>query len=66
MNPEPTNQTPDPGVKAEMPRYFSLLYEALSEMQMAKPNDRSERDRMMAIAKTDLEKVIAYVAHYLV
>lgn len=65
MDPEP-NSTSDPGVKAEMPRYLSLLYEALSELQKEMPRDRSERDRAFAIAKTDLEKVIAYVGHYLV
>jgi hypothetical protein len=38
---------------------FALRY-ALSELRNAKPNDRSEKDRLYAIAITDLQKLTAF------
>ena len=38
---------------------YSSLLTALVLMEEKKPNDRSERDRLWAILKTDLQKVEA-------
>ena len=59
MNPE------NPQLKTDMPAYLASLWQALSEIGLSKPNDRSEKDRMFAIAKTDLEKLISYCEYWL-
>lgn len=42
------------------------LTEALEALKASKPNDRSEKDRYIAIAITDQEKVIAFYNQYVV
>jgi len=37
-----------------------LINDLYNELVRRKPGDRSERDRLWAIAKTDLEKLQAY------
>lgn len=54
-----------PGNSADA-QILSLLEMALGGMKAAKPNDRSERDRHYAVARTDLEKVIAYWERWIV
>lgn len=49
----------------EKPEFIALLEEALRKIEEEKPNDRSEVDRKYAIAKTDLEKLVAYCNFYL-
>lgn len=45
-------------------RVLELLVETVQTMQLIKPNDRSEKDRYVAIAITDLEKVRAFFAYF--
>lgn len=40
---------------------LDYLEKAYSSLQEKKPNDRSERDRLYAIALTDIEKVMVWV-----
>lgn len=47
-----------------MKEALSRLYEALNALRSNKPNDRSEQDRIWAIAITDLEKTIAFFEKY--
>ena len=35
-------------------------------MSEAKPEDRSDKDRRYAVARTELEKVVAYFKHYII
>jgi hypothetical protein len=42
------------------------LHAALSHLRVNKPGDRSELDRVYAVAITDLEKVVAYFQVYAV
>jgi hypothetical protein len=42
------------------------LLDALQALRDAKPNDRSELDRRLAIAITELEKVVAFYNYYVV
>ena len=49
----------------EKPAFIEELEKALEQLEKDKPNDRSEVDRKYAIAKTDLEKLIAYCNYYL-
>jgi hypothetical protein len=45
---------------------FDALIGVLSDMRAGKPDDRSEKDRYYAIAITDLQKLMAYVKHWIV
>lgn len=62
-------QTEKPTVEeiklTEAPAFIGQLEKALEQLEKDKPNDRSEVDRMYAIAKTDLEKLIAFCNYYL-
>ena len=49
----------------EKPVFIEELEKALEQLEEDKPNDRSEVDRKYAIAKTDLEKLIAFCNYYL-
>ncbi len=40
------------------------LHLALEMLKAQKPNDRSERDRCVAVAITDLQRVIAWCSMY--
>lgn len=51
--------------EAKQPEFIAMLEEALRKIEEEKPNDRSEKDRKYAIAKTDLEKLIAYCDYFL-
>ena len=48
---------------ADLLEDMNLLHVRLQEI---KPNDRSEKDRVVAVTLTDLEKVIAYFKMYVV
>lgn len=41
---------------------YDKIRAVIEEMEAAKPNDRSPRDRAFQVALTDLEKVAAYIA----
>jgi hypothetical protein len=43
---------------------IDALRSALEKMRKEKPNDRSERDRYVAICITDLEKLLAVYGLY--
>jgi hypothetical protein len=45
---------------------LALLKDDLEMLRRSKPNDRSEKDRRYAIVITELEKVVAYFAHWIV
>lgn len=44
---------------------FDQMNELLKNLNSSKPNDRSEDDRRIAIAITDLEKIIASFAYFI-
>lgn len=45
---------------------FGALSELVEKMKSAKPGDRSDMDRRFAIVITELEKVEAYFAHFII
>lgn len=45
---------------------FDKLLAVLADMKECKPADRSERARYMAIAITDMEKIISFFSMYCV
>lgn len=45
---------------------FALLKDDMEMLRRSKPNDRSEKDRRYAIVITEMEKVVAYFAHWIV
>lgn len=52
-------------VQYSQPEIICALETTLRTVKALKPNDRSELDRRYAILLTDLEKVVAYCAHYI-
>jgi hypothetical protein len=58
---EQTNKAQDPQPAPTREEIcWSAIHAVLDELKRAKPNDRSEKDRIYAITITDLEKVLAY------
>jgi len=45
-------------------RVFGSMKSLLDEMKSFKPNDRGEKDRAYAVTITELEKLIAYFAMF--
>jgi hypothetical protein len=43
---------------------YLQLDKTLTELKKSKPGDRSDKDRAVAITITDLEKIMAYYAVY--
>jgi hypothetical protein len=44
---------------------WAALRNALGELKLNKPNDRSEKDRRYAVSITEMEKVVAYFYLYI-
>lgn len=55
----------DEGI-TEVDGCFGALDELIERMKSAKPGDRSDIDRRFAIVITELEKVEAYFAYFII
>jgi hypothetical protein len=56
------NPVPEPDLTREE-ICFNAIHAALDELKRAKPNDRSEQDRIYAVTITDMEKALAYFGY---
>jgi hypothetical protein len=62
MDNEQTKADPTPELTREE-ICFNAIHAALDELKRAKPNDRSEQDRIYAVTITDMEKALAYFGY---